>query len=72
MVSTHTIVVGLISIVLVFIAPVQGRKTLHTYNEFSAINDYDGICKTIVEKQGYTCEEHKVHIIIPCCISRTI
>ncbi|RHN69000.1 putative triacylglycerol lipase [Medicago truncatula] len=64
MVSTHTVVVSLISIVLFYIAAAQGRKTLHTNNEFFAsspvTNNYDGICKTIVETQGYTCEEHTV------------
>lgn len=76
MVSTHTVVVSLISIVLFYIAAAQGRKTLHTNNEFFAsspvTNNYDGICKTIVETQGYTCEEHTVNITIPCCIPRTI
>jgi len=78
MVSAHTVVVSLISIVLFCIAAAQGRKTLHTNNEFSAstpvTNNYDGICKTIVETQGYTCEEHKVNINIPCCFpfTRTI
>lgn len=76
MVSTHTVVVSLISIVLFCIAPAQGRKTLHISNGFSqsspVTNEYDGICKTIVETQGYTCEEHKVNITIPCCVPRTI
>jgi len=57
-------VVGLFSIVLLCITIAQGRKTLNTSNEFSAsslVNNDDGICKSMVETQGYTCEEHKVN-----------
>ncbi|WJX38825.1 hypothetical protein P8452_26445 [Trifolium repens] len=54
--------VSLISLVLFFSIAAHGRKTLYTTKEISAssliIND--GICKTMVEIQGYTCEEHKV------------
>ncbi|KAG4399076.1 hypothetical protein GLYMA_08G167700v4 [Glycine max] len=59
-------VVSLSSIVLLCtITAVQGRKTLHHLNNewltsYSVINDIDGICKTMVETQGYTCEEHQV------------
>ncbi|TKY49409.1 Triacylglycerol lipase 2 [Spatholobus suberectus] len=57
-------VVSLFSIVLLCITAAQGRKTLHLNNEwltsYPVINDIDGICKTMVETQGYTCEEHKV------------
>jgi len=56
-------VVNLFSIVLLSITIAQGRKTLNTSNEFSAwslVNNDDGICKSMVETQGYTCEEHKV------------
>ncbi|AES80482.1 triacylglycerol lipase-like protein [Medicago truncatula] len=56
-------VVGLFSIVLICITIAQGRKALNTNNEFSAsslVNNDDGICKSMVETQGYTCEEHKV------------
>jgi len=55
-------VVNLFSIVLLCITIAQGRKTLNTGNEFSAsslLNNDDGICKIMVETQGYTCEEHK-------------
>ncbi|RDX74414.1 Triacylglycerol lipase 2, partial [Mucuna pruriens] len=58
------IVVSLLSIVLFCITATQGRKTLQLNNEwptsYPVINDIDGICKTMVETQGYTCEEHKV------------
>lgn len=63
-------VVSLSSIVLLCtITAVQGRKTLHHLNNewltsYSVINDIDGICKTMVETQGYTCEEHQVNITI--------
>ncbi|XP_020211098.1 triacylglycerol lipase 2 [Cajanus cajan] len=57
-------VVSLFSIVLLCITAAQGRKTFHLNNEwptsYALINDVDGICKTMVETQGYTCEEHKV------------
>lgn len=56
--------VSLFSIVLLCITAAQGRKRLHLNNErltsYPVINDIDGICKTMVETQGYTCEEHKV------------
>ncbi|CAI8613338.1 unnamed protein product [Vicia faba] len=58
-----TVQVSLISILLLCITIAQGRETLHTSNQFSAsslVNNDDGICKTMVETQGYTCEEHKV------------
>ncbi|KAE9602118.1 putative triacylglycerol lipase [Lupinus albus] len=53
-------VVSLFSIiVLLSITETQGRNA---YNEFQAPSpdSNDGICKTMVETQGYTCEEHKV------------
>ncbi|KAK2450124.1 triacylglycerol lipase [Trifolium repens] len=55
-------IVSLISILLLCITIAQGRKALCTTNEFSASSPIinDGICKNIVEIQGYTCEEHKV------------
>ncbi|XP_014621646.1 triacylglycerol lipase 2 [Glycine max] len=57
-------VVSLFSIVLLCITAAQGRKRLHLNNErltsYPVINDIDGICKTMVETQGYTCEEHQV------------
>ncbi|KAK2415434.1 triacylglycerol lipase [Trifolium repens] len=55
-------VISLLSILLLCITIAQGRKTLYTSNDFSAssLNTNDGICKTMVETQGYTCEEHKV------------
>ncbi|KAL2331049.1 hypothetical protein Fmac_018630 [Flemingia macrophylla] len=60
----NIVVIGLFSIVLLCIAAAQGRKTLHLTNEwltsYPVIHDIDGICKTMVETQGYTCEEHKV------------
>jgi lysosomal acid lipase/cholesteryl ester hydrolase len=56
-------VISLLSILLLCITIAQGRKTLYTSNDFSAssLNTNDGICKTMVETQGYTCEEHKVN-----------
>jgi len=63
-------VVSLFSIVLLCITAAQGRKRLHLNNErltsYPVINDIDGICKTMVETQGYTCEEHQVHILLSC------
>lgn len=58
-----TILVSLISIVLFCITVAQGRKTLHTTNVISASSlvTNDDICKSMVETQGYTCEEHKVN-----------
>ncbi|CAJ2645645.1 unnamed protein product [Trifolium pratense] len=55
-------VISVLSILLLCITIIQGRKTLYTSNDFSAssLNTDDGICKTMVETQGYTCEEHKV------------
>ncbi|KAL5076181.1 hypothetical protein RYX36_015165 [Vicia faba] len=43
-------------------AEAEGRKLLHTTNEFSVYSpiNSDGICKTMVETQGYKCEEHTV------------
>jgi lysosomal acid lipase/cholesteryl ester hydrolase len=59
-----SIVVSFISTVLLCITATHGRKTLYTTKEFSASSPVinDGICKTMVETQGYTCEEHKVNI----------
>ncbi|XP_020203373.1 triacylglycerol lipase 2 [Cajanus cajan] len=60
----NTAVIILFSIVLLCITATQGRKTLHQNNEwltsYPVVDDIDGICKTMVETQGYTCEEHKV------------
>ncbi|GAU23919.1 hypothetical protein TSUD_181080 [Trifolium subterraneum] len=55
-------VISLLSILLLYITIAQGRKTLYTSNDFSAssLDPNDGICKTMVETQGYICEEHKV------------
>ncbi|KAK7393830.1 hypothetical protein VNO78_22394 [Psophocarpus tetragonolobus] len=57
-------VVSLLSIFLLCITAAQGRKTRHLNNEwltsYPVLNDIDGICKTMVETQGYTCEEHQV------------
>lgn len=59
-------VLSLFSIVLLWMITAEGRKTLHLNNEWLTfspfINDIDGVCKTMVETQGYTCEEHEVHI----------
>ncbi|CAK8566515.1 unnamed protein product [Lathyrus sativus] len=56
--------ITLISILLLCTAAAaaQGRKSLHTTNELSAYYPVtnDGICKTLVETQGYQCEEHTV------------
>ncbi|TKY47924.1 Triacylglycerol lipase 2 [Spatholobus suberectus] len=57
-------VVRLLSIVLLCITTAQGRKNFHPNSEWSTsssvINHVDGICQTMVETQGYTCEEHMV------------
>jgi len=55
-------VVSLFSLLLCM-AAAQGRKTPSLHNHLTSnpvIDDY-GICKTMVETQGYTCEEHKVY-----------
>ncbi|XP_047159370.1 triacylglycerol lipase 2-like [Vigna umbellata] len=60
------VVVSLFSLVLLCMAAgAQGRKTLRLGHQwltsYPVIDDnVDGICKTMVETQGYTCEEHKV------------
>jgi len=61
--ASTIVLVSLISIVLFCITVTQGRKTLHTTNEISAssIVTNDDICKSMVETQGYKCEEHKVN-----------
>ncbi|KAK7306664.1 hypothetical protein VNO77_44616 [Canavalia gladiata] len=58
---TNTIV-GLFLIALLCITVAQGRKTLHPNNDWptSSVVINDGVCKTMVETQGYTCEEHEV------------
>ncbi|KAI4308368.1 hypothetical protein L6164_031458 [Bauhinia variegata] len=43
----------LFSILVVSILAAEGRKLLFNYGD-------DGICNSMVEKQGYKCEEHKV------------
>lgn len=55
-------IVSLISILVLCITTSQGRNTLKTAHEFStsSLVTNNGICKTMVETQGYTCEEHKV------------
>ncbi|XP_050884898.1 triacylglycerol lipase 2 [Lathyrus oleraceus] len=59
-----SVTISFFSIVLLICITVsaQGRKSLHTTNEFSAnsLVTNDGICKTLVETQGYKCEEHTV------------
>lgn len=60
------VVVSLFSLVLLCMAAgAQGRKTLRLGHQWLTSypvidDDVDGICKTMVETQGYTCEEHKV------------
>ncbi|KAK7306667.1 hypothetical protein VNO77_44619 [Canavalia gladiata] len=55
-------IVGLFLMALLCITVAQGRKTLHPNNEWPTSSKIinDGICKTYVETQGYTCEEHEV------------
>ncbi|KAK7306901.1 hypothetical protein VNO77_44862 [Canavalia gladiata] len=55
-------IVSLISLVLFCITATQGRKTLQANNEGQTLSPFnsDGMCKTMVETQGYACEEHKV------------
>ncbi|GAU41779.1 hypothetical protein TSUD_137080 [Trifolium subterraneum] len=57
-----SIVCCLISIMLLYIRAPQGRKTPYTTTNNSTTSHVinDGVCKTMVETQGYTCEEHKV------------
>lgn len=64
---TSSVRIGFFSILLICITvsisvSAQGRKSLYTTNEFSAnsLVTNDGICKTLVETQGYKCEEHTV------------
>jgi len=69
------VLISFISIVLLCISATQARKTLYTTNDFSAFSPVtgDGICKTLVEPQGYPCEEHKVNnITIASCIPLAI
>ncbi|WVZ20172.1 hypothetical protein V8G54_007494 [Vigna mungo] len=60
------VVVSLFSLLLCMAAGAQGRKTLRLGHQWLTSypvidDDVDGICKTMVETQGYTCEEHKVY-----------
>jgi len=48
-------VVSLFSIVLLCITIANG------FSASSLVNNDDGICKSMVETQGYKCEEHKVN-----------
>ncbi|CAK8566955.1 unnamed protein product [Lathyrus sativus] len=55
--------ISFLSILLICITvSAQGRKSIYKANEFSAnsLVSNDGICKTLVETQGYKCEEHTV------------
>ncbi|XP_054818020.1 triacylglycerol lipase 2-like [Prosopis cineraria] len=60
------ILLTLLSIFLVCILEAQGRKSLYSMNGkdelpvFFPSDHSDGICKSMVETQGYKCEEHKV------------
>ncbi|XP_057732855.1 triacylglycerol lipase 2-like [Arachis stenosperma] len=58
------IVTSLLLVLLIRITPVHGRKPLQENNELPASSSIaaadTGICKIMVEKNGYTCEEHKV------------
>ena len=55
--TKYKILLALLSIVvLTCIAEAQGQKSFSGFSTGSS----DGICKTLVETQGYTCEEHKV------------
>ncbi|RYR06468.1 triacylglycerol lipase 2-like [Arachis hypogaea] len=58
------IVTSLLLVLLIRITAVHGRKTLQENNELPASSSIaaadTGICKIMVEKNGYTCEEHKV------------
>ncbi|KAK7339353.1 hypothetical protein VNO77_20014 [Canavalia gladiata] len=57
-----TTIICLILMALLCIIVVEGRKNLHLNNEspISSPITNDGVCKTMVETQGYTCEEHEV------------
>jgi len=67
-------VVSLFSLFLLCMAAAaaaKGRKTLSLDHQWLTSypvidDDVDGICKTMVETQGYKCEEHKVHML-PFC-----
>jgi hypothetical protein len=59
---TNRVMISLISIILLCITIAQGRKTVNTSSEFSAFStNIDGICKIMVETQGYICEKHTVN-----------
>jgi len=63
-----TTTVSLFSIVLLCSTAAQGMKELHSNTELPisfSVNDFDdaGICKTMAETKGYTCEEHKVLLL---------
>lgn len=48
---------------ILFCSSALGNRTHLSWNETSEIvsaSNADGICKSMVEPRGYTCEEHKV------------
>ncbi|KAI4308410.1 hypothetical protein L6164_031489 [Bauhinia variegata] len=49
-------IITFLSVFVLCISAAEGRKTLNAIN--GEVDD--GICKSIVETQGYKCEEHKV------------
>jgi lysosomal acid lipase/cholesteryl ester hydrolase len=61
-----TKVVSFMSILFTCITIAQGKNTFYTTKNFStsSLVSNDGICKTLVETQGYACEEHTVNITI--------
>lgn len=65
----------LLSLLLACITVAKGRKSLYSLNSKDEVpsvfrsTDGDGICKSMVETQGYKCEEHKVcHICMYVCM----
>ncbi|KAK7339325.1 hypothetical protein VNO77_19985 [Canavalia gladiata] len=62
MLSMANAIVGWFLMAMLCITTIQGRTTHHSNNGWSTSSSIisDGVCKTRVETQGYTCEEHEV------------
>lgn len=53
--------IKLLILLLIFVAMGDGARTKMP-TSLDTRRVVDGICKTMIETQGYTCEEHKVSI----------
>lgn len=51
-------------LILLFVSAAASRTKIYSNNNNEDFHATDGICKTMVEKQGYACQEHLVSLTV--------